>query len=93
MNDTWFKKDLEKIYCAHSIAAFVDERKEAGFLLKDLNLNINLPKEKLISAARICIGKYQNYWMDLNHKGASEIFNLEKELLPFLDNPKNHLRK
>jgi hypothetical protein len=41
----------------------------------------------------VSIGKDHNYWMDLSHKGASEIFNLEKELLPFLDNPKNHLRK
>ena len=52
-----------------------------------LNLNINLPKEELISAAKISIGKDQTYWMDLSHKGSSEIFDLEKELLPFLDDP------
>ncbi len=59
----------------------------------NLNLNINLPKDELISAAKVSVGKDQNYWMDLSHKGASEIFDLEKELLPFLDNPKNHMRK
>ena len=166
MIDTWFKKDLEKIYASHSIVVFTDESNEAGFLLdvvkesctiyhthndmdelkakyeiekqadsltrtliyttnsKDklkfireycetngcieikyfehyikkkvnehLNLNINLPKDELITAAKVSVGKDQNYWMDLSHKGASEIFDLEKELLPFLDNPKNYLRK
>lgn len=58
-----------------------------------LNLNINLPKEELISAAKVSVGKEQTYWMDLSHKGASEIFDLEKELLPFLDNPKAFVKK
>lgn len=53
-----------------------------------LNLNINLPKAELIAAARISVGKDLTYWMDLCHKGASEIFDLEKELLPFLNDPK-----
>ena len=58
-----------------------------------LNLNINLPKEELISAAKVSVGKDQTYWMDLSHKGASEIFDLEKELLPFLNNPKSFIKK
>jgi len=58
-----------------------------------LNLNINLPKEELISAGKVSVGKDQTYWMDLSHKGASEIFDLEKELLPFLDNPKAFVKK
>jgi len=57
---------------------------------KSLNLNINLPKEELISAAKVSIGKDKIYWMNLGHKGASEIFNLEKELLPFIDNPEQY---
>lgn len=52
-----------------------------------LNLNINLPKEELIAAAKVSVGKDRNYWMDLSHKGASEIFNLNKELVPFLHDP------
>lgn len=52
-----------------------------------LNLNINLPQEELIAAAKMSVGKDRTYWMDLSHKGASEIFNLEKELLPFLHEP------
>ncbi|HUX55644.1 MAG TPA: PglZ domain-containing protein [Bacteroidales bacterium] len=60
---------------------------------KHLNLNLHLEKEELISAAKVSIGKDQTYWLDLSHKGASEIFDLEKELLPFLDDPKNYLRK
>ncbi len=58
-----------------------------------LNLNINLPKEELISAAKVSVGKDQTYWMDLSHKGASEIFDLEKELLPFLESPKAFVKK
>ena len=60
---------------------------------KHLNLNLHLDKEELISAAKVSVKKDQTYWMDLSHKGASEIFDLEKELLPFLDNPKSHLNK
>lgn len=55
-----------------------------------LNLNINLSKEELIAAAQVSLGKDQTYWMDLCHKGAAEIFDLEKELLPFLDNPQKY---
>ena len=60
---------------------------------RHLNLNINLQKEELISAAKVSVGKDQTYWMDLSHKGASEIFDLEKELLPFLDDPKGFVKK
>ena len=60
---------------------------------KHLNLNLHLDKEELISAAKVSVGKDQTYWMDLSHKGASEIFDLTKELLPFLDNPKTWLNK
>ncbi len=52
-----------------------------------LNLNINLPKEKLIAAAKVSVGKSQIYWMDLCHKGEAEIFDLKKELLPFVHDP------
>lgn len=166
MIDTWFKKDLEKILNTHQIVVFIDESKEAAFLLEvvkdnyqlynasteieelrikfeiektygdggkiliytttpkeqlkfireysetngcieikylqnyikekvlnNLNLNLHLDKEELISAAKVSIGKDQTYWMNLSHTGASEIFNLEKELLPFLDNPTSYLKK
>jgi hypothetical protein len=166
MIDTWFKKDIEKILSTHQIVVFIDESKEAVFLLDEvknnyqlytssseieelrikfeiekslsnggkfliytttpkeqlkfireycetngcieikylqnyikekvlnnLNLNLHLDKEELISAAKVSIGKDQTYWMNLSHTGASEIFNLEKELLPFLDDPTNYLKK
>ena len=165
MIDTWFKKDIEKIHSKHKIAVFVDESKEAEFLINELhedvvvlktsseleelkvkyniekaspgkkyliytntpktklkyvreycetngcielkylesyikqkvnqhlNLNINLPREELISAAKVSLGKDRTYWMDLSHKGSSEIFDLEKELLPFLHNPTQHSNK
>lgn len=52
-----------------------------------LNLNINFPKEELIAAAKVSVGKDSTYWMDLCHKGATEIFDLNKELLPFVHDP------
>jgi hypothetical protein len=52
-----------------------------------LNLNINLPKEELVAAAKVSVGKDPTYWMDLSHKGATEIFDLNKELLPFVHEP------
>jgi hypothetical protein len=58
-----------------------------------MNLNINLPKEELISAAKVSVGKDRTYWLDLSHKGASEIFDLKKELLPFVDDPETYSKK
>ena len=52
-----------------------------------LNLNINLSKEDLITAAKVSVGKSQTYWMDIAHKGETEIFDLQKELLPFVHDP------
>lgn len=58
-----------------------------------LNLNINLSKEELIAAAKVSIGKDRTYWMDLSHKGALEIFDLNKELLPFVHNPEKYSKE
>lgn len=55
-----------------------------------LNLNINLPKDELIAAAKVSVGKDRTYWIDLSHKGASEIFDLDKELLPFVHDPETY---
>jgi len=58
-----------------------------------LNLNINLPREELISAAKVSVGKDHTYWMDLSHKGATEIFDLKKELLPFIHDPETYSKE
>lgn len=55
-----------------------------------MNLNINLPKDELITAAKVSVGKEQTYWLDLCSKGGGEIFDLEKELLPFIDDPQQY---
>jgi len=55
-----------------------------------LNLNIDLPKEELIAAAKVSVGKDRTYWMDLSHKGATEIFDLKKEILPFIHDPEKY---
>jgi len=52
-----------------------------------LNLNINLSREELVAAAKVSVGKDLTYWMDICHKGAAEIFDLKKELLPFVHDP------
>jgi hypothetical protein len=54
---------------------------------QELKLNINLPAEELIAAAKVSIGKEKGYWFDICHKGAGEIFDLRNELLPFIHNP------
>lgn len=55
-----------------------------------LNLNINLPDEELLAAAKVSVGKDKTYWMDLSHKGATVIFDLNKELLPFVHDPESY---
>lgn len=59
---------------------------------KTLNLNINLQNEELIAAAKISVGKDNNYWLDLCHKGSAEIFDLKQELLPFLNDPEGYAK-
>jgi hypothetical protein len=58
-----------------------------------LNLNINLSKEELIAAAKVSVGKDRTYWMDISHNGASEIFDLNKELLPFVHDPDTYSKE
>lgn len=60
---------------------------------RTLNLNINLPKEDLVAAAKVSVGKDRLYWMDITHKGATEIFDLNKELLPFLHDPDRYIEE
>ena len=61
-------------------------------LHKSLNLNLNMPEEELISAAKVSVGKDANYWIGLS-SGIGEIFDMEKELLPFLHDPKTFISK
>ena len=52
MIDTWFKKDVEKIFNTHPIVVFVDESKEAMLLPKNktkLSHNLRQKKTTLIS--------------------------------------------
>ena len=58
-----------------------------------LNLNISLSKEELIAAAKISVGKDRTYWLDLSHKGATEIFDLNKELLTFVHDPDTYSKE
>ena len=57
---------------------------------KTLNLNINLSKEELIAAGKMSIGNSKTYWVNLSHKGAPGIFDLKKELLPFVHDPETY---
>jgi hypothetical protein len=57
----------------------------------NLGLNLHLTKEELLTAAKISIARDRSYWMELVHKGASEIFDLNQMLLPFLKDPKEFM--
>ncbi|RLA83787.1 MAG: hypothetical protein DRG78_03330 [Epsilonproteobacteria bacterium] len=61
-------------------------------LFENLKLNLTLSEDKLISAAKVSIGKDEIYWRGLE-SGTSEIFDLEKELLPFLHRPDSFINK
>jgi hypothetical protein len=61
-------------------------------LHKTLNLNLNMTENELISAAQVSVGRDANYWISLS-SGVGEIFDMEKELLPFLHDPKNYMSK
>ena len=62
-------------------------------LFDNLNININLEKDELISIAKISIGKTNEYWQDIHNKGTDKIFDLEKELIQFLHTPDNYSKK
>ena len=64
-----------------------------GKVHETLNLNINIPQDELIAAAKVSVDKDRTYWLDLCHKGADGIFDMEKELLPFLDDPEAYSRE
>ncbi len=57
-----------------------------------LNLNLNMTEDELISAAQVSVSKDASYWISLS-SGVGEIFDMEKELLPFLHDPKSYTDK
>ncbi|MCB9352384.1 MAG: PglZ domain-containing protein [Lewinellaceae bacterium] len=56
-----------------------------------LGLNLHLKEKEIVSAGKISIGKDQTYWMDLCHKGATQIFDLKKDLVAFLNDPQQYI--
>lgn len=60
-------------------------------LHQHLEQNLQLGNEELITAAKSSIGQDHTYWMKLS-KGLGDIFDLEKDLLPFLHAPKQFLK-
>lgn len=61
-------------------------------VLEHLDLNLSSKQEELIPAAKLSIGKDQTYWMKLG-KGLGDIFDLEKDLVPFFHEPKKYIKK
>jgi hypothetical protein len=61
-------------------------------LHQTLNLNLNMSNEELVTAAKISVGKDASYWIGLS-SGVGEIFDMEKELLPFLHDPRSFIDK
>jgi len=62
-------------------------------IFRKLNKNIQLLPEELIAAAKVSIGKNEDYWLNIIQKGKDSIFDIEKEILPFLDDPKSYSKK
>jgi hypothetical protein len=58
---------------------------------RHLGLNLKLVEEEIVSAGKLSIGKDQTYWMDLCHKGAAHLFEMETELVAFLNDPKAYV--
>lgn len=61
-------------------------------IFENLKENLNLGENELLSAAKNSIGQDELYWRGLI-SGTSGIFNLDKELLPFIDNPEAYVSK
>lgn len=59
-----------------------------GKVHQTLNLNINLPEENLLAAANISVGKDRSYWLKLATDASADIFDLKKEILTFVHDPK-----
>jgi hypothetical protein len=84
--DQRFIREYGEIYGSLEIRYLQNYIKEK--VHQTLKLNINLPSDQLLSAAKVSVGKDKIFWMDLVHKGPGEIFDLKKELLPFVHDPK-----
>lgn len=56
-----------------------------------LRLNLSLGEEGIVTAAKISVGNGEEYWRRLA-TGTGEIFDLESQLLPFLDDPEQYIK-
>ncbi|UCN01378.1 PglZ domain-containing protein [Sulfurimonas sp. SWIR-19] len=61
-------------------------------IFENLKENINLSDQELLSAAKNSIGKDELYWRSLI-AGTGGIFDLEKELLPFIHSPNTFIKR
>lgn len=90
------KEDLKFIreYCEtdgsieiKSIQNYVKQK-----IFENLKENINISDQELLSAAKNSIGKDELYWRSLI-AGTGGIFDLEKELLPFIHSPETFIKR
>ncbi len=58
-----------------------------------LGLNLQLTVSETATAAQISVGRRQDYWLDIIHKGRDYIFNMGSEVLPFLNDPQTYWQK
>jgi hypothetical protein len=61
-------------------------------IFENLKENINFNDQELLSAAKNSIGKDEIYWRSLI-SGTGGIFDLEKELLPFVHSPNTFIKR
>jgi len=66
----------------HKLESYVTQK-----VFESLKLNINLSSEELKTAAYHSIGKGLGYWENLCRKGGEHLFDINNDILPFINDP------
>lgn len=87
------KEDLTFIreYC--ETCGCLEIRSLQNYIKDKLTLTITLSKKEWGVAAKVSVGKPLTYWRDISDMGATAIFNLNEELLPFVHEPERYSKE
>lgn len=66
----------------HKLESYVTQK-----VFGSLKLNINLSSEELKTAAHHSVGKGLGYWENLCRKGGEHLFDINSDILPFVNDP------
>ena len=68
----------------HKLESYVTQK-----VFESLKLNINLSSEELKTAAHHSVGKGLGYWENLCRKGGEHLFDINSDILPFINDPED----